>query len=294
MRVVSALCALGAAVGVAPALAAQESPVVRAAVQLAADGRGDSARALLNQELGRGRTGEAGWVEALYWRGRLAGDGVDAERDLRRVALEFSTSAWADDALLQLSQLALAAANPAAAYDLAARLRSDYPGSDLRPRAALWGARAAFDVGEPRRACALLDSARAEAAGDVEFQNRVAFYRARCTARVTAPPVRPAPDSGPAPVVRTDTAPRGRADTVRAAPATTSTWDVQVAAVQTESAARDIVRRLGDLGRRARTLRSEGLYRVRVGPYPTREAAEAAIGTIRQRVGGDPFVVRTP
>jgi cell division protein FtsN len=68
---------------------------------------------------------------------------------------------------------------------------------------------------------------------------------------------------------------------------------VQVASVQTESAARDLIRRLGDLGRTARIVRADGRYRVRVGPYPTREAAETASGTIRRRVGGEPFVVRS-
>ena len=170
------------------ALHAQDSPAIRAAAQLAAGGRNDSARALVRAVLVNSRPGDAAYVEALYWRARLATTGDSAERDLRRVAIEYSGSRYADHALLQLSQLALSAGNPAAALELATRLRSDYPGSELRSRAALWAGRAAFDVGEPRPACAYLDTARTEAASDIEFANQVRFYQARCTQAVLAPP----------------------------------------------------------------------------------------------------------
>ena len=45
-------------------LTAQTSPAIRAALQLAAEGRSDSAQRLVNAELSRGRPGEAAWVEA--------------------------------------------------------------------------------------------------------------------------------------------------------------------------------------------------------------------------------------
>jgi TolA-binding protein len=160
----SCLLLLGLAVGTA---AAQDNPAIRAAVQLAADGRGDSARKIVAAELAKARPGGNAYVEALFWRGRLATSGDSAESDLRHVALDYSNSKWADAALLQLAQLAMAAGNPTAALQLAERLRGDYPGSSLRPRAALWGGRAAFDLGDPATACALLDTARAEAGGDI-------------------------------------------------------------------------------------------------------------------------------
>jgi TolA-binding protein len=106
-------------------LTAQSSPSVRAAVQLAGEGRGDSARHLLDAQLSRSRTGDSTWIEALYWRARLAQGGEPAERDLRRIVVEYGNSPWADDALLQLSQIALTAGNPAAALDYATRLRGD-------------------------------------------------------------------------------------------------------------------------------------------------------------------------
>jgi len=76
-------------------------------MQLAAEGRTDSARRLVAAVLARTRPGDSLYVEALYSRGRLGGSADTAERDLRRVAIEYSTSRWADDAMLQLAQLAL-------------------------------------------------------------------------------------------------------------------------------------------------------------------------------------------
>ena len=274
IRRVAATIAL--AVGLLPAgrpsrLPAQTNPAVRTAVQLASEGRGDSAYRMVNAELARSTPGDSAYVEALFWRGRLATWGDSAERDLRRVAIDYSASAWADDALLQLSQLALAAGNPASAYELAARLRSDYPGSELKPAAALWGARAAFEIGEPRAACASLDTAAAEGSADIEFVNRVTYYRSRCSLAMTAP----AP-----------------ADTMRPGE---QRYEVQVAAATTATAAQDLVDLLGRSGLRARVVRvSASIHRVRLGPFATQAAADDAARAAARVAGGEPFVVRVP
>ena len=280
-----------------PRLQAQSSPTVRAAVQLAAEGRGDSARLLLDGQLARARTGDSTWIETLYWRARLAPGGELAERDLRRIAVEYGNSPWADDALLQLSQLALAGGNPAAALDYGARLRADYPGSELRARAALWSGRAAFDVGEPRTACALLDSARAEAAGDVEFTNQVLFYRGRCTETALSSPPRPAPprpDTARATPAHDSLIDIHRGTSAPSPPRVAGRFEVQVTAARTEAAARDIVRRLSSAGLRARIVAGGGVHRVRLGPYRTAAAAASAAASARHAVGGKPFVVRLP
>ncbi|HXY19530.1 MAG TPA: SPOR domain-containing protein [Gemmatimonadales bacterium] len=282
------LCAVAAS---ARSSRAQDNPALRTAVQLAAEGRGDSARRIVDAEIAKARPGEPAYVEALYWRGRLALSGDSAERDLRRVAIEYSTSPWADQALLQLAQLAQAAGNSAAALQLAGRLRSDYPTSALRARAALWGGRAAFEVGDPATACALLDSARAESPGDVEFLNQVAFYRGRCAAIATTP--------------RADTSspPGGRGappDTARAAarPDSTSTarpvarFDVQVTATKSSRTAQTLLDRLTKAGQPGHVVKgSDGLLRVRVGPFATEAEASAAATRLRRSVGGHPFVI---
>jgi SPOR domain len=294
--------ALCVCVSVPPARA-QQNPVIKAAIQLAAGGNGDSARTLVAGELAKAKPGDPAYVEALYWSGRLAASGDSAESDFRRVAIEYSNSAWADQALLQLAQLAMAAGNGAGALQLAERLRNDYPTSTLRPQAALWAGRAAFDVGDPATACAVLDSARAEAPSDIEFLNQVAFYHSRCavvrslqradtgaakpagaapahadTARPAAP--RPAPAAPPAAAAPAPPAP--------AAPH----YAVQVRATRSDRIARDLVARVTRAGLHAHIeLGDDGIRRVRVGPYATEAEATAAAGRLRRLLGGHPFVV---
>jgi SPOR domain len=277
---------------------AQQNPVIKAAIQLAAGGNGDSARKLVAGELAKAKPGDPAYVEALYWSGRLAASGDSAESDFRRVAIEYSNSAWADQALLQLAQLAMAAGNGAGALQLAERLRNDYPTSTLRPQAALWAGRAAFDVGDPATACALLDSARAEAPSDIEFLNQVAFYHSRCavvrsleradsgtakpagaapadTARPATP--RPAPPAAAAPAPPASAAPQ---------------YAVQVRATRSDRIARDLVARVTRAGLHAHIEQGDdGIRRVRVGPYATEHEATAAAERLRHLLGGHPFVV---
>jgi cell division septation protein DedD len=280
-------------------LVAQDNPAIKAAVRLAAEGQGDSARRVVSAELAKARPGSGAYVEALFWRGRLATSGDSAENDLRHVALDYSNSKWADDALLQLAELAMAAGNPTSALQLAQRLRGDYPGSALRPQAALWGGRAAFDLGDPVTACALLDSARTEGADEVEFANQVAFYRSRCTAAVLQPRADTAagadtthrPAAAPAPAsARADTTPK------RAAPAPPAPqFEVQVIATRSKTQAQSTAHRVERTGARARIVSgSDGYFRVRAGPYVTRQEADAAAARLKRLLHGHPIVVSAP
>jgi septal ring-binding cell division protein DamX len=296
-RAIPLLAALLAAMA-APA-GAQDNPAIREAVRLAGDGRGDEARRIVAAELSRATPGEAAYIEALYWRARLTAVGDSAERDLRRVAIEYPTSRWAPEALLQLAQLAMAAGNPVSAFALAERLRSDYPDSELRPHAAFWAGRAAFDLGDARAACAALDSARVEGAADIEFVNRVAFYRSRCAAAPaasrtdsvrptpTVPPTEARPSAQPAPERRPAAAPPASAPTGR--------FTVQVAAVRTDREEQDILRMLRAAGFEGRAAAGgDGFRRIRVGDYATEAEALGAARRLRPVVGGRPFVVRQP
>jgi SPOR domain len=303
-RVAMSLCACAAA---RPCVA-QDNPALRTAVQLAAEGRGDSARRIVARELAQAKPGDAAYVEALYWRGRLAASGDSAERDLRRVAIEYSTSRWADQALLQLAQLAMAAGNSAGALQLAERLRGDYPTSALRGRAALWAGRAAFDGGEAATACILLDSARVESAGDVELLNQIAFNRSRCAAVVATPrpdtsrapagATGPGDPAHPAPPVATGlavTAPARPDSATGAAPRHVAQFEVQVTATRTSRTAQSSLARVTHAGEHARIVKgADGFLRVRAGPYATEREAAAAAERIRKALGGHPFVVPAP
>ena len=299
-RAAALLCVCCVGASVRPALA-QDNPALRAAVQLAAEGRGDSARRIVAAELAKARPGDPAYVEALYWRGRLAVSGDSAERDLRRVAIEYSNSHWADQALLQLSQLALAAGNSTGALQLAERLRGDYPTSGLRGAAALWAGRAAFEQGDPVAACALLDSARSEAPGDVEFLNQVAFYRGRCATVAAAPKPDTAPPSGqgdsaarpaPAPAApahpAAPAAPRADSAPASRAPA----FEVQVTATRSSRAAQATLDRLTRAGQHGRIVKgTDGILRVRAGPFQTEHEAATAAARLKTALGGHPFVV---
>lgn len=279
---------------VKPALA-QDSPAIRGAVQLAAEGRGDSARRIVAAELARARPGDPAYVEALFWRGRLATSGDSAATDFRRVAIEFSTSRWADQALLQLAQVAMAAGKPAEALEDARRVRSDYPHSALGARAAMWAGRAAFEIGDPATACAMLDSATQEAASDVELVNQIAYHRGRCTAatRAVASAGQPQP-AGADTAARADTSRRGApaADPAAAAP---TRFDVQVIATRSSRAAQAMLERVRRTGLSARIVAgADGYQRVRAGPFPTRQEADAAADRLRRALGGHPLVVPAP
>jgi len=304
LRIAAAvLCLCGVGAPARPAVA-QDNPALRTAVDLAAAGLGDSARRIVAAELAKARPGDPAYIEALYWRGRLAASGDSAERDLRRVAIEYSTSRWADQALLQLAQLAMAAGNGAGALQLAERLRSDYPTSALRGRAALWAGRAAFELGDPATACALLDSARTESVGDIEFSNQVAFYRSRCASVTPAPQpadtahppaprpaadsARPAPSGAGAPSLRPGAAESSSAPV----PPPATPFDVQVTATRTHRTAQAALERVTRSGERGRIVKgADGLYRVRAGPYASERAAAAAAAKLKKALGGHPFVV---
>jgi cell division septation protein DedD len=313
----AALLAVPLCIGAPVAAVAQDNPALRSAVQLAAEGHGDSARRIVALALGKAKPGDPAYVEALYWRGRLAASGDSAERDLRRVAIEYSTSRWADQALLQLAQLAMAAGNSTGALQLAGRLRSDYPTSPLRGRAALWGGRAAFDIGDPATACALLDSARAESSSDVELLNQIAFFRGRCGAVAGEPQpdtthAAPPPASkGPGDTVRLSAPGQPATPPVAAASAVTrpaiakstavaaqhraAQFEVQVTATRMNRTARAALDRVTRSGEHARIVKSaDGYLRVRAGPYATGQQATAAAARIKMVLGGHPFVVPAP
>lgn len=262
MKRLVCLCAL-LPLAARPAIAQRDS-LLRAAVQLSTEGRGDSARAVVQRVLATSSPADSVYPEALYTLGVVAADAEEAIRALRRVAIEFGLSAWADDATLRLTQLAYAGGDPAAALGWQERFERDHPSSALRAEALYWGARAQFDLRNEPAGCALLQSG-IEASPDVELKNRLEFYLQRCAA----------------------------ADATAPQPATgRSYFAVQVIAVKSADAADEMLNRLKDAGFQAVVIRDlDGLIKVRVGRYGARAEAQDMAGRIRQRLGGQPFVV---
>jgi len=250
-------------------------PRLQAAVTLAQSGHADSARAVVRRLLASLSPQDSIYSEALYVQGgMLASDPQSAATSLQRVVVEYGRSAWADDALLRLSQLYEAQNDPASAIQSVERLRRDYPDSPLLARAEFVGARSAFDLRDESRGCAYVRDALAGAGDDIEFKNQVSFYSERCQAGVASTAATSA-----------DTQPRRGA----------TRYSVQVLSGKSAPQIDDMLSRLKALGYAAHVARdSTGYLKVRVGPYATRDAAQRAQGQLKARFGGQPFLVEEP
>jgi hypothetical protein len=255
-------------------LAAQSDPRLVAAVQLAREGQGDSARAIVKRVLDATPAVQPLYAEAVYTAGVVASSTAERERQFQRMAVEFNGSAWSDDALLQLVQLNFARGDLAAATRTAERLSSDYPQSEVIPETALWAARGYFLTQKSADACRWLKDGLARADTlDVELRNGLVFLNGRCG----APQAAPQRDSGAAAPV--DTMKPARRDET-----THPTWSVQIASSSTRAFADDQVNRLVREGfQPARVVVQGSVFKVMVGPANSRAAADSLLQRVRTK-----------
>ncbi len=240
-------------------------------------------------------------------------------RQLQRVAVEYSSSSWADDALLRLVQLDYASGNLEGAARNLERIRSDYPGTSLLPQASYWAARTYFDQKEPEQACRWIAEGLARSRGNVELENQLGYLDQRCAGvRASVALQNPGPPQ-PAPASDTSTATVARAgpDSVASpltnagppAPATVprettvatpqpartgGRFRIQVSAVQTQSMADALAARLKRQGHFPMIFQEAGLYKVRLGNYATKPEAVAALPALKAKLGAGLFVVAEP
>lgn len=260
---------LFAVVMMATPLAAQTDPELARAVRLAQEGSGDSARAITGRLLASVRDTDPKYAEVLYAAAVVAANPRDRRLHLQRIAVEFTQSEWADDALLQLAQLDYAARDAAGTVRQIDRLIGDYPESPLRATAALWGARAAIDVRDRERACRWSDLGLGAVGSDVELRNQLEFQRERCRAMA-----------------------REESSTVQPRPAAPAKgWTVQVAAVKTKEEADTEVARIKRADLPAIVVQEAGWFKVRSGPFATRDKAAEVMAQLRKSLGGKPFLV---
>lgn len=283
---------------------APTAPALQEVVRLSQDGYADSARALVARILAKTATSDPLYPEALFTAAMVAKTGDDMKLNYSRVAIEFSSSAWADKAILRLAQLDYGSGNSESAVNRIRRLFTDYPASSILPAAALWGSRAAFDRKEIQLGCEWLTRGIAVVGDDVELKNQLEFSKQRCTVGVgveVAPPradslrskpavepspaqhdslrVKPTPPPAPAPAAATGAGP----------------WRIQVAAITDKAAIRRAVQKIEAAGLNAYQVAGpRGLTKVQAGPFKTREAAAAKISALKAAVGGAPFVVKVP
>ena len=361
--------------GVAPSASAQSDPRLVDAVRAAQEGRGDSARTIVDRLLTTTPPSDTLYPQILYTQAMVAGTAGDMRRLLQRVTVEYGTSSWADDALLRLVQMDYATRNFDGAARNLERLKLDFPATPLLPQAAYWAGRTYFDANNPSAACRWLADGMAQARNDVEVQNQLGYLYQRCDLRADTgaraaatdtsradstgrvppgaqaasappgapspgapspgapssaapspgtPPVGAAPTPAPVPIQPPDVAnaPPGAANpspsaanpsaaaanpppaaapspsaappAAADAPAGRTIYRVQIAAVATRKGAEDAARKARPLGLSVVTIQEKGLYKVRLGEYPTREAAQNAAASLKARLGGSPFVVAGP
>ena len=122
------------------------------------------------------------YAEALYWRATLAATSADAERDFRRVVVEYPLSSRTGEALLQLSQLEVARGERASAITHLQRFLLENPRSAERIRAALLLVRLAFEQDDAQLGCTILGrSLREVPESSVEVRNQLTYYSPRCS-----------------------------------------------------------------------------------------------------------------
>ena len=267
-------------------LSAQSEPRLVAAVKLAQEGQGDSARADLRRMLEATATGDALYPQILYAMGMVADNTDDRQRMFQRVVVEYSTSEWADESLFRLAQVAYAAGDWSSAVRYLNRIRADFPGSPLLGYAALYGARAQFQAGNAAEACRWITEGLARAT-ESELRQALESERPRCTdAALAAAQDRPAASQTPDNTrAEPPAAPQSTIGAPRAA------YRVQVAAVGSRAAADDLVAKLRDMNVEGLIVRDGSLYKVRAGAYGTRDEAARAAEALRARFGGQPFIV---
>ena len=270
------------------------------------EGRAAAGRAMVDSVLALAAPGSEAYAEALYTRASLAATVFDAERDYRRVTVEYPLSPRSGDALLRLAQLELARGDKTEARQHLGRLDHDRAAAETPPRTNLSVARAYFELGDTPHACAALSAARQTApASDVELRNQLDYAARPCPAAnatttvVAAAPVQTKkivtenvkPAATPAPPAAVPAVPSAPASTPTPAPAKPAAsavssrpgFTVQVAAYNERGSADDLASKLTGRGYPARVWGSAAPFRVRIGRYDTRAAAEAEATTLKSK-----------
>jgi cell division septation protein DedD len=271
--------------------------------RLVTEGNGAAGRALVDSAMAA-TAGSADYATALYWHGALSSTAADAERDYRRVIVEYPFSAHAGDALLALAQLEMARGDRAPAIDHLQRFLLQHPNDPDRVRAGIWLGRMLLDQNQLAKGCAVLVRTRS-ALGDtsVEVRNQVDYYAARCVGvDTTSPAPRGEAPVATAKVPRSDSGAQRRPPIARdSARADTSTRRAHADTARRPAVRRDTAR--PDSARHAAPRResakaptrptkppapSEGTstskrFTVQVAAYDTKEAADQLVAKLGAR-----------
>jgi tetratricopeptide (TPR) repeat protein len=300
---------LAGALVIAPHVGAQTTPAGRSpatdsifarAKQLVVNGNGAAGRLLVDSVVAATDPESPTYAEALYWRAALAATSADAERDYRRLVVEYPLSPRSGEALFQLAQLEVARGDRPAATTHLDRFLLENPTSDDRGRAGLMLVRISFDQADPQHACAALRRAlRDVPQAEVELHNQLDYYSPRCASvdSTRAPSGSPARDSAHRDTTHRDSTKHdaGRRDSTAASHTSKARYTLQVAAYGSREDAERLAKRLKARGIDVRVAGTARLFRVRIGHYETRAAAAAAARELKAKkidafvteIGGD-------
>lgn len=258
---------------------AQTDPRLVDVLRIAQEGASDSARGIVTRLLQQTPPTDSVYPQMLYTMGLVSRSVDEMRRNYTRVAVEYTNSSWADDAIYRLALLDYASGNLASAARQLDRIRNDYPDSPLLAPAAEWAARAFFEQKKVAEGCTWLALGIEHAGDDVELKNRLDYLNGRCSVQgpVTAPDTA-APEAKPSP----------------APTAARTGFGVQVGAVNTQAAADKLAKDLKDAGFTPYIVKEGPLFKVRAGPYPDRPKALQAAEQVRRKLNRSPFVVKEP
>lgn len=290
--------------------AAPNDSFFRRARRMVSEGNGTAGRALVDSLLKKTEEGTTAYGDALFWRGALAETAADAERDYRRVIVEYPLSNYADDALLAIVELEQARGDRAGALAHLQRFVREHPVSPARGVAALAAARLAFDQRDTKTGCAMIADARTSApATDVELRNQIDYFGSRCTAAsaadapvVQTAPLSPPRDSAPAAPKKKLADATAKEIKKPASPKPASSAAKTVSAkpvVKAPPTASPAPEGITPKPAPAATVKSKGIYTIQLAAYNTRTDAEQLVKKLESkgvaaRVSGTakPFRVR--
>jgi cell division protein FtsN len=154
----------------------------RQARRLVGEGNGVAGRALVDSLLRVADPLTPAYGDALYWHGVVALTAAEAERDYRRVIVEYPLAYYKDDALLSIAELEQARGDRAGALAHLQRYVREHAIGKERGIAALGAARLAFEQRDTPLGCSMLAEARRSATSvDVELRNQIEAYgTSRC------------------------------------------------------------------------------------------------------------------
>src|SRR5512146_524786 len=135
--------------------ASMDSAFARARA-LVASGNGAAGRLLVDSVLAATDPASPSYSDALYWHAMLASNDSDAERDYRRIVVEYALAPRAADALLQLAQLESGHGDRSSATTHLARFFNENPSHPERGRAGALLTRLLFEQNDLPRACSAL------------------------------------------------------------------------------------------------------------------------------------------